>query len=114
MDGFPYAPQRVSSCVTLGDRPDVEIHDLIPCEGLRVLKLYFHRHFSFAKCLGGKWEVRKWMFGKSLGTKQTHGSLSGTDRLTRLSFDFTMSSILQNLLFDILRNSMVSDSSADQ
>ena len=36
----------MGGCVTLGDRADVEIHDLSPCEGLRVLELYFCRHFS--------------------------------------------------------------------
>ena len=40
-------PSTVHSAVvlrTLGDCADVEVHDLSPCEGLRVFKFYFCRH----------------------------------------------------------------------
>jgi hypothetical protein len=33
---------------TLGDRAEVEIHDLSPCEGLGILERYFSRHLCFA------------------------------------------------------------------
>ena len=39
---------------TLGDRAEVEIHDLSPCEGLGVLERYFSRHLFLAIASAGE------------------------------------------------------------
>jgi len=116
-------PRCVGGCVTLGYRADVEVHGLSPCEGLRVLKLYFCRHFSFAVSSAGKWgcgclakalepnKLSSFLGNYPLSTDRftgRHKFRDGPIRPFTLSlFDFTMSPNLPNFLFDVLRNPAV-------